>query len=84
MKVAVRKLDTKGRSEAVTVARGLTEAGSSREGRSEAGPQAYAMMLPGCLCDGPLASLDQLHGLLRSRRRVGLRSCCCGLALTRD
>ena len=37
---------------------------------------ASALMRPGCPCDGPLASADQLLGLLHSLRRVGLRSCC--------
>ena len=39
-------------------------------------------MMSGRSCDRHLASADQLHVLLRSRRRVGLRSCCRGLALS--
>jgi len=39
-------------------------------------------MMSGRSCDSKLASADQLHVLLRSRRRVGLRSCCRGLALS--
>ena len=40
-------------------------------------------MMSGRSCDSQLASADQLHVLLRSRRRIGLRSCCRGLALSR-